>query len=89
MAKEKNSDLKLLNDIMADMHGMQKDIAVQLDADEENLNGGLKKLEGADDDINKANKEMDKKNAKMTKGFWQILSCFMCLSVFLILTLLI
>ena len=70
MAKQKNSDLKLLNDIMADMNGMQKDIAVQLDADEENLNGATKKLDAADEDMTKANKEMDKKNKKMTKGFW-------------------
>ena len=47
--------MSLLNDIMADLNGIQKDIAVQLDQDEENLKGGLQKLEGADEDVSKAN----------------------------------
>jgi len=55
---------------MADLQGIQKDIAVQLDQDEENLKGANQKLEGADEDITKANKEMEKKSRKMTKGFW-------------------
>ena len=40
---------------MNDLNGIQKDIAVQLDQDEENLKGGLKKLEGAEEDVSKAN----------------------------------
>jgi hypothetical protein len=74
---------------MNDLNGIQKDIAVQLDQDEENLKGGLKKLEGAEEDVSKANNELQKKNKTMTKGFWQLVSCFACLSVFLVLMLLI
>jgi peptidoglycan hydrolase CwlO-like protein len=55
---------------MADLNGIQKDIAVQLDQDEENLKGANQKLEGAEEDVSKANKEMEKKNKTMTKGFW-------------------